>query len=643
MTGTRRSDCCAALMPPIAMRRLFLHAVLPTAFVGALFPFVSRVQDSARLPTALAALIAAVVAWRVWPTLARGRTRNLIAAAIAASLLPAIVLGWYDGRTALFVVAGETLLGWSLAGWLFLHRDDGAHASGTARSGVATVVPAWVLPVLVGLAFIIAGTSLALVSGKWIIGGDDSIYALQARWLSWPGYGWTVPEALRPHFLMRKLAIGPAGQFFGQYPPGWPAIMALFSAMGLHWVTTAILGALSAYGTFRLGRLLYDARVGALATGLLIVNALWVAQHGTWMAHAMTLPCALFTALWLLESESRNGWARMWRWFAAGLSIALLAASRPLDGVVLAVTFGSWMLVRGNLAPRDVAQCLVVAGLGALPVTAALLHYHVVSNGEAFQFGYDVINQGGNALGWGKRGVVGLDSTLTRVPRFFAYTPSMSLRELVRRVASANLFLAPYAMSVPLLLLLRRAGHRVSWRVAVPFFALPAVYSVYWYGEMRFFLVLIPFLLVWLAAGIERMRTREPQLASLVVTAMLVGSVGLLVPGRWERLPIEEPFGRNGYTAKAPLVDALERLSALRARHGKLLVIVKDDGSVFDPIIDRLYQFNREGLDSDILVVRDRRADNARAIALLPGRTVVEVRDAPRGKPKTITVIAPPR
>lgn len=627
------------------MLDLLWRAALPTLLVGALYPFLGAWTDSARLPTACTAVIVGVVAWRTWPHLRTSRGRGTVAVGLAITLLPALWYATEGDRTACVIAAGQALLGWSLAGWLYLQRVPVARALGvdTASSTAPDAlwdapVPAWAPIVLAGVAFTIAALCRLLLSPRWLLGGDDVIYRLQAHWMWEPNLGWTVPEALRDSFLMRKLAVGPSGQYFGQYPPGWPAVLAVFERLGAPWLAMPLLAALSAVGTFRLGRLLYTARVGLVAACLLLLNGWWIIQHGTWMSHALTLPCALFTAIWLIEAESGRGVARDLRWLGAGFLIALLAAARPLDGAALALTFGLWMLLRGRMRGADIARCLVVSAVGAAPVTAGLLAYHHITNGEALRFGYEAINQGGNALGFGKRGVVGLDSTLARVPRFFDYTWVSATRTLLRRIASTNLTLAPYALFVPLLLLLRRVGHTPTWRVLGPFLILPALYSLYWYGEMRFLLVLMPFLLVWVAAGLERVHRHDRALSYLGLTAFVVGSLGLLPVGRWAKLPIEEPFGNVAAYRQARMLHALERIDALRAQHGKLLVVVTD-GPWFDATIDRFYQFNLGGLDGDVLVVRDRGAvGNAEAVGLLPGRTVVAVRDTGRDAELEITV-----
>lgn len=604
---------------------------------GGLYPFLGRAQDSARGATVITALLLTLVAWQLWPVLRNMRAKAELATLLAVSLLPALWLGYSDGQTAAIIAGGQVLLGWTLAGWLFVNRE---RAQDAARAAVGGASPSRAhIALLVAVAFCIPAASLAYNAGRWIIGGDDAIYLLQAHWMREPSFGWTVPEALRPHFMMRKLDIGPAGQFFGQYPPGWPAVIAFFDLLGLHWLTLPVLGAVSALATFRIGRLLFDARTGLLAAVLLIANAMWIMQFGTWMASALNLTCALLTAMWLLEAEQAQGVGRRLRWCAAGFTIALMAATRPLDGAAMAVTFGLWTIARGTLSPKDIAQCLATSLVGALPVVVALLYYHKTSNGEATRFAYEVINRGGNGLFWGQRGVTGLDSTATRVPQFWEFTPAISMRILMRRIAAINLTVAPYALLFPLLLFMRRAGHTVRWRILGCFLVLPTLYSVYWSGALRHLFVLLPFVLIWLAAGIERIRRREPQFAGLLTTAMVVGSLSLLLPGRWLRMPIEEPYGENNYVNKGVLVQTYEHLERLRDKHGPLLVIVKERGPYFDILLDRLYQFNMGGLDGGILVVRDLGVQNARAMAAFPTRTVVTLTDHDRDRPKDIVVL----
>lgn len=141
------------------------------------------------------------------------------------------------------------------------------------------------------------------------------------------------------------------GERFGKYPPGWPLLLGLGYAVGLEWAVNPILLLLSVALVYRLGRGIFDARVGAVAAVLLAVSPIAWLQSGTLMSHSaalfFTLVCLY--GLWRLEHGQRA-----WVWsILAGVGLGMVVAIRPLTGAGLGlplVLYSGFRLGGGLLA-----------------------------------------------------------------------------------------------------------------------------------------------------------------------------------------------------------------------------------------------------------------------------------------------------
>ncbi|NDJ85283.1 MAG: phospholipid carrier-dependent glycosyltransferase [Chloroflexi bacterium] len=124
------------------------------------------------------------------------------------------------------------------------------------------------------------------------------------------------------------------GKRFSKYPPGWSLLLAPGTAASLEWAVNPLLFLLTILVTYRLGREIYDERVGIIAALLLAISPIALLQSGSLMAH----PAALFFAtlflygMWRLEQGPR---AIRWG-VLAGMSLGMVIAIRPFTGTSVA-------------------------------------------------------------------------------------------------------------------------------------------------------------------------------------------------------------------------------------------------------------------------------------------------------------------
>lgn len=556
----------------------------------------------------------------------------LVALSIAVAAAFPLLDGTQPRNYAVFGSVAPTLMGWALFLWILGTREVDA-----GRDWLACEPPAWALPALLVASLATIAVVHWLSVGTRAIVSDEVIYLLQSKWIFQRDYAWHVDPELLPFLSMRKLGVTPSGGLYGQYTPGWPALLALFDLVGLRWWSGAILGTASVWATVRLGTLLYSRAAGLIAGALLLIQPTFLVLHAGYMAHPATILSLALAAVWLLESETRTGWGQTWRWLAVGVAIAVAVTVRTLTGVALGASLGLWLVVRQRLPFGTLVRCAVTVVVGALPIAAWFLQYNWATNGDPLRVSYQAMHGTGFNLGFGIRGFTGFNEQMQRVPVPVTFTPRDAVSHLLQRLASINLNFLPYALLLPAVVLFAAHRHRVRWPVVAVFAILPALYFFYWGSEIRFYSEYLPFLLAWLAAGCLTVMRDRPRAGGAILAAAVAGSAVLMVPTRWTTIPLDEPWVRSAYTGSPSRFAALDSLEAMQRDEGKLLVFVQEQGPLLDILLDRLYQFNLEGLDSPILVVRDMGDRNAALMARFPDRVPVLARDHGRERPVTFT------
>jgi hypothetical protein len=230
-------------------------------------------------------------------------------------------------------------------------------------------VPAWVFL----LAASLAALTLTLLCQQYLYGfttrsPDDATYLLQARLFA--AGRLFAPDVPHREFYQFRFCLHEGGRWFGIFPPGWPAVLAVGVLLHLPYLVNPILGVALVLLTYGLARELAPERplCARLAVALAVLSAARVVQSATLLSHMLGAVCTAAALLGALRGL-RQGRARPW--LLAGLALGLQADARLLNAfalgvpmAVLAVVFA----VRHRRAPRR-----VLAGLGALALSAGLL------------------------------------------------------------------------------------------------------------------------------------------------------------------------------------------------------------------------------------------------------------------------------
>ncbi|MEO7964347.1 MAG: hypothetical protein ABIT38_10635, partial [Gemmatimonadaceae bacterium] len=286
-------------------------------------------------------------------------------------------------------------------------------------------------------------------------------------------------------------------------------------------------------------------------------------------------------------------------------------------------------------------RCALAVGVGALPLVLWFLHYNEVTSGAAFKLSYQAFHGSGFNLGFGSRGFLGYDAAMNRVRIPVDFTPVVAIRHLLDMVLGVNLNFVAYAFLAPLVVVFALYGHRPNGRVLAAFLLLPLLHFFYWATGLRFYSEFLPLLLVWVAAGIFAVAQKNRALAARLTIAILVSNFVLAFPTRATSVTLASGWVRSAYFQSDGRLATFRTLENMSQARGKLLVFVSERIPRMDIMFDHLYQYNEQGLDSRILVVRDLGPRNKSLMARFPDRVPLMLRDRGRDGEASIQELTP--
>jgi hypothetical protein len=424
------------------------------------------------------------------------------------------VASWAIGVVVVVAVA-------AIAGRLALHAE--APALSRPRIGP------W--PAVLGLALLLATGSAAVMVDAFARNPhlvDEIAQLLQAR--TFVAGRFVAPPPEPPaFFLVMHTWITDSG-WVAQYPPGQAMLLAIGLLVDAEWLVNPILGGIGAILIFVLGRGLWGPRTGLFAAVLWALAAWVLFSSATFMNHvgAVTFALGAWALVWGPQRATR------WHWAGAGLLLAAVAATRPLDAVAAAIPVGAWIVARSryHVVPWGI--------VGGVPVLMAWGYVNWRQFGDPFTLGYTALYGEAHGLGfhtdpWGE-----------------PYTPLVALSNMAVAIRRLHIYL--YEWPIPALLplalwaIVARPRRLADLIVALGIVSGPALYVLYWHSGYylgpRFYYIAAPFLVLGAARACRWAWVRARQASRSVirwdwavvtaaVAVVLWGSVSLL-PRRWE-------------------------------------------------------------------------------------------------------------
>lgn len=243
---------------------------------------------------------------------------------------------------------------------------------------------------------------------------DGVAYLVQARWLLAGMLAAPAPN-LPAHFAIPFTFIRD-GRWYSQYPPAWPAMLALGDAVGAAWLVAPALGAVCVVLLALLGREVDRPLAGLVAAGLGVISPLASLLFASHLSHAAAAP--LVTAfLWLAIAAERR--RRPVLGLPAGLALGFAAGMRPLTAIAIAVPFGLVLLLDLARVPRRRMALRLTAWLlaGGLAGIVPTLLANLLVTGSPLRFAYALKATtsfyGPGRIPWGVRN---LDAIVASLP-----------------------------------------------------------------------------------------------------------------------------------------------------------------------------------------------------------------------------------
>ena len=441
---------------------------------------------------------------------------------------------------------------------------------------------------------------------------DEAVYLFQAR-IFRSGH-LTLPADGYRDFFRPWMSAEHDQQLVLVFQPVFPALLALsdlvFGSMRVALGAIAAGSVLLVYALCREVGLSSRARV--IACALFALSPFAVIQSALYLEYLFAVALEMAVLTLLLAGLRSTAGRRARRLTAAGLVYGLLVFTRPLEGLMLGVAMGLYLLVRERSLAHALRQILWPA-LGAAPVVALMLVYNAQLTGNALRFPLWAIG-GNNSFGFGKRNVVA-GSPLIDV------TFLNGLKALHQNMRSLPHWMFGSIFVVPLcaygLWQRRRDASTVLFvSIGVLF---PLAYLFYWgnllivngrkqIGPHYYMALLLP-TVVYGAIGLERLFHHRKSFAALAIALMMVATA-VELPDKIDR---NDHFS-DVYRAEQTAIDTTVA--------GKAVVIVPitpDGVYVMHP---RGWLTNDFALDDQVLYAADRGADNIDLSGRYPDRRI---------------------
>lgn len=418
---------------------------------------------------------------------------------------------------------------------------------------------------------VLFGASLAvyLAVARWVLAGRplliDEIDAVFNAKIFLQGKLWLEPPRY-PEFTSALHVIDFGGKYFTHFPPGGPLVLAPGVAAGIPWAVHPLLAAISAIAFWGLSRRIEPRPGVALAATLLFAFSPFVAfLAGSFMNHVPVMT-ALLVAMYALARQTEDdrphpGWAAL-----AGFMLGLPAAIRPMDAIAFAVPAGLWMLWRAARQPSRVSE-LIAAGAAIAAPLGGVLWYNAQVTGHALTFPMEML--------WGKNHGVGFHASPWGAP----HTPVRGL-ELINlyflRLQSALFELPIPSLVVPIAAMLAIPRlERFDRYFLATFATIVVLYFAYWgdgiYLGPRYFLVLVPALVLWSARLPSVLRERLPG-RELLHRAVGFGLAVATLIALFMSIPYRALEYRTGYLPMRIDYDSLAQARGVR----NAIVVVRE-------------------------------------------------------------------
>jgi hypothetical protein len=348
-------------------------------------------------------------------------------------------VGWWNGVVLVSLLTTVFVL--------VMRDDQRAAAMGTP---IRTLVAWWESHPRSGAVVLGCMATILYVIAAWMVFDarplliDEIVQVFQSRLFA-SGRLW-LPLDAHPEFRSVIHMVEGDGRWYGQFPPGGPAMLALGELVRAPWIVNPVCGGVSVAIFATLLRWSGVRQGVSLAASALLAFAPFVVfQSASHMNHVPTLMWLLVATAGLVRAThgERDSWLAG---MICGLGLGAAATIRPLDAAAFALPAAAWLGARA--ARRGQWRAFVSSGVGVAIPMVAMMIVNARTTGGALTFGYTILWGESHGLGfhvspWGEqhtvaRGVALMAAYLNRLNEYLFETPAPSLLPVVLALALAR-------------------------------------------------------------------------------------------------------------------------------------------------------------------------------------------------------------
>jgi hypothetical protein len=350
-----------------------------------------------------------------------------------AAILLAYLVATVPLQRRLWAALGayKTASHWIVAGLVaaaFIALALSTYLTPTASEEVANASKDWLLARRRSMsAFLIAFAAIAPLCVAWGVldcfanSGDEYAYLFQGAQFA-SGRLWAEAPPLADAFVPFRTWIID-GKWLSQYPPGWPAVLALSDVMRLPtWSVNALLGAgtvaclLSPLWPFR------NRALTLAVTGSYVCAAFYLFNSASFFPHVLTGLLILLVCLTCLRYQRDR---RLIFLVLGGALLGIIGLTRYFSLVLLFPALVYWWLVENRVDRLRIAAVWIAAGL---PFLACLMVYQYWVTGSPLRDTYSLITTDDVYLSLKPGDVMyGLHLVATRFAELIVWTSPLSV------------------------------------------------------------------------------------------------------------------------------------------------------------------------------------------------------------------------
>ncbi len=234
---------------------------------------------------------------------------------------------------------------------------------------------------------------------------DELAYMFQAQTYAGGGlYVPALPEGPREafeHYLLDHHD----GYWISAFTPGWPAMLALGVLLGAPWLVNPLLGVASIFLAQGVVQRLTNDRMAGISTLILATSPWFIAMSASLMAHTFALFLLLLAWFLILRAEEGELKRAVLPVFVAGLALGWLFLTRNLDGLLLGILTGLFLLWRGGVLRHPLT--VISYSAGCVATGSLIFFYNYYFTGDPLlttlsDYYHRVWIDGSNAFGFGQ-------------------------------------------------------------------------------------------------------------------------------------------------------------------------------------------------------------------------------------------------